>query len=323
MRVAAAKASVEVAMRRTFTCPAVSCMIWGWCALLAAGTSPAPGNGTPPIAERRETVLADRAKKDAEFRSSPTSPLAAVDRQSVSPGERAWLGAPPDVVFRGEEAPPGALFGLRFSDGSWTWKAVSGPARPRGANPDAHSGEVLPGQEFPVERQTVAAYPSPSALVLIRFDPDRGALRSFKGLAYFPYRPEFAVKARLVRFEKVETVPLLTSRNLRKEFFRYAEVRFFHGGKERRLVAFTTAPEGPGTEVLFIPFRDATTGRETYSAGRFLEVPHPAGEPFVLDFNTAFNPLCNYADTYNCPRPPEENSLDFPVRAGEKTYGAH
>lgn len=310
-------------MRRSFAGPAVFCLFGGWCALLAAGVPLAPGGEDPSLAEQRETVRAERAKKDAEFRSAPTSPLAAADRQSVSPGERAWLGAPPDVVSRGEEAPPGALFGLRFSDGRWTWKALSGTARPRGASPDHPSGEVLPGQEFPVGRQTVAAYPSPSALVLIRFDPGREALRSFKGLAYFPYRPEFAVRARLVRFGKAETVTLLTSRNLRKEFFRYAEVRFPHGGKEHRLAAFTTAPEGPGAEVLFIPFRDATTGKETYPAGRFLEVPHPAGESFVLDFNTAFNPLCNYADTYNCPRPPEENGLDFPVRAGEKTYGGH
>ncbi|MBP7864336.1 MAG: DUF1684 domain-containing protein [Acidobacteria bacterium] len=309
-------------MRRTFSRPAGSAVFLGLAALVAFGASLAPGDGPPSPAERRKAVLADRTKKDAEFRSAPTSPMAAADRRSVAPGETAWLGTYPDVFSLGEQAPPGALFGLRFSEGRWAWTAVNGPSRPRGATPGTRSGEILPGQEFPVGRQTVAAYPSPSGLVLIRFDPDREAVTSFKGLAYFPYRPEFAVRARLVRFERPETVTLLTSRNLRKEFFRYAEIRFLHGGKAQRLTAFTTSPEGPGTETLFIPFRDATTGKGTYPAGRFLEVPHPAGEDLVLDFNTAFNPLCNYADTYNCPRPPEENRLDFPVRAGEKTYGA-
>ncbi|HNR37719.1 MAG TPA: DUF1684 domain-containing protein, partial [Acidobacteriota bacterium] len=62
------------------------------------------------------------------------------------------------------------------------------------------------------------------------------------------------------------------------------------------------------------------TGAETYPAGRFLDLDEPAGETVVLDFNRAYNPLCNYSPAYNCPIPPAENRLPVAIRAGELTY---
>ena len=70
-----------------------------------------------------------------------------------------------------------------------------------------------------------------------------------------------------------------------------------------------------------MPFRDATTSVETYEVGRYLTIPFQrAGSPYVLDFNAATNPLCNYSPYYNCPIPPRENRLSVPIRAGEMTY---
>ena len=74
---------------------------------------------------------------------------------------------------------------------------------------------------------------------------------------------------------------------------------------------------------LFIPFKDLTCEIETYAAGRFIELTEPAEEDFILDFNLAFNPLCNYADVYNCSYPPIENQLDIEIKAGEKVYPRH
>ena len=70
----------------------------------------------------------------------------------------------------------------------------------------------------------------------------------------------------------------------------------------------------------FVPFRDATSGNETYGAGRYLDVdPNPDGS-VTLDFNFAYNPLCAYNDAYSCPLPPVENWLSVPIRAGERAY---
>jgi uncharacterized protein len=68
---------------------------------------------------------------------------------------------------------------------------------------------------------------------------------------------------------------------------------------------------------LFVPFRDATSGRETYGAGRYLDVTPEEDGSYTLDFNLAYNPWCAYAPQYSCPLPPPENWLPFPVEAGE------
>ena len=77
---------------------------------------------------------------------------------------------------------------------------------------------------------------------------------------------------------------------------------------------------------IFLPFRDATNGRETYGAGRYLLDSAksadlgPGAEPgsLVLDFNFAFHPSCAFDPRWSCPLAPPENRLDIPVEAGER-----
>ena len=77
---------------------------------------------------------------------------------------------------------------------------------------------------------------------------------------------------------------------------------------------------------LFLPFRDATGGRETYGGGRYLldgaKSADLGGDPargtLVLDFNFAYHPSCAFDDRWACPLAPAENWLDLPVRAGER-----
>ena len=71
-----------------------------------------------------------------------------------------------------------------------------------------------------------------------------------------------------------------------------------------------------------LPFADQTTGTETYSSGRYLDLhPTPTGI-YAIDFNRAYNPYCAYNDTYECPFPPASNRLKTAIRAGEKAPGA-
>jgi uncharacterized protein (DUF1684 family) len=77
---------------------------------------------------------------------------------------------------------------------------------------------------------------------------------------------------------------------------------------------------------LFIPFRDATNGTETYAAGRYLldtaKSADLGGDPdagtLVLDFNFAYQPSCAFDPRWACPLAPPENRLDIPIRAGER-----
>jgi len=73
----------------------------------------------------------------------------------------------------------------------------------------------------------------------------------------------------------------------------------------------------------FVPFRDATSGKETYGAGRYIDPPEIAPWRYVLDFNQAYNPLCAYNEAYSCPFPPPENWLRLPIEAGEKAPPDH
>lgn len=75
-----------------------------------------------------------------------------------------------------------------------------------------------------------------------------------------------------------------------------------------------------GGNPMFV-FRDATSGRQTYGASRFL-IGQVQGDTVVLDFNRAFNPPCAFTEFAVCPLPPRENILRFAIPAGELRPGA-
>ena len=90
---------------------------------------------------------------------------------------------------------------------------------------------------------------------------------------------------------------------------------FVVGGKDIRLLPMSVSDK----EVFFV-FRDATSGRETYGAGRFLKAPVAVDGRIALDFNFACNPPCTFTAFATCPLPPPENWLPFAVPAGEKKW---
>jgi len=87
-------------------------------------------------------------------------------------------------------------------------------------------------------------------------------------------------------------------------------------GMPMSLSAFVEADTPP--DRLFVPFTDLTSGTETYSAGRYLEIDRTRTGIYTIDFNRAFNPYCYYNHEYDCPYPPKENRLAIPIHAGEK-----
>jgi uncharacterized protein (DUF1684 family) len=97
--------------------------------------------------------------------------------------------------------------------------------------------------------------------------------------------------------------------------------RFEFDGVERELELYWLDGYGGG---LFLPFRDGTSGSETYGAGRYLlDTVKGAdlgtdGDRLVLDFNFAYNPSCAYDPKWVCPLAPYPNRLVTPIRAGER-----
>ncbi len=148
----------------------------------------------------------------------------------------------------------------------------------------------------------------------------------FRGLRYFPPDPAYRVQAQLVRFPNPEIVQLGTTTGRITQHYRYGEARFTLNGQPCRLTAYKSVPvhghEYHQDHELFLPFRDATTGKESYGAGRYLEVEEDNAGPgqLVLDFNLAYSPWCSYSDHYSCVLPPAENTLAVAIRAGEQSY---
>lgn len=144
-----------------------------------------------------------------------------------------------------------------------------------------------------------------------------GEREDFSGLRYFDLDPEYRVVARFERAHSPETVDLESTRGPAQPYDRVGVFGFELGGDHHTLVAFRVA----GTESLFVPFADETSGDETYKRGRYLDVDAVDAEgrdSVVLDFNLAYSPFCAYDDNFSCAVPPTENDLETPVRAGER-----
>ena len=140
----------------------------------------------------------------------------------------------------------------------------------------------------------------------------------FHPLRYFPPNPKFVTHATLERRPTPEEAYLRTNRDNQAVMRYIGDLTFALAGERLRLRLYH-AGEGVGASV-FVPFRDRTSGRDSYGAGRYLMLELNESDEYELDFNRAFNPYCAYTDDFECPFPPAENDLPTEVRAGEKAW---
>jgi uncharacterized protein len=142
---------------------------------------------------------------------------------------------------------------------------------------------------------------------------------AFAGLPYFDYDPSLRVLAD-VEPAGGERLAIGSSGDEPVMFRHFADASFDLEGSQSLAVYWL---EGYGGGV-FLPFADATSGRETYGAGRYvLDTVKGAdlGEQdgrLVLDFNFAYNPSCVYDACWVCPLTPPQNRLGVAIRAGER-----
>jgi len=144
----------------------------------------------------------------------------------------------------------------------------------------------------------------------------------FRGLPFFDYDPAARVMAEVVSAEP-DHYEIATSGEEEGSygFTRFAVAEFELSGAPLELELYWLDGYGGG---LFLPFRDATSGAETYGAGRYLldtvkgaDLGMEDGR-LVLDFNFAYNPSCAYDPKWVCPLAPPPNRLAVPIRAGER-----
>ena len=145
---------------------------------------------------------------------------------------------------------------------------------------------------------------------------------SFRGLSYFDYDPAFRVTAVVTEDAAPEEAAVGGSAGSTFAFTRFATASFDLGGEPRTFGLYWLEGYAGGT---FLCFRDATSGRETYGAGRYLldtakgaDLGDDGDGRLILDFNFAYQPSCSYDPRWACPLAPPENRLGVAVEAGEK-----
>jgi len=148
-------------------------------------------------------------------------------------------------------------------------------------------------------------------------DPKAAARRGFTGCNWFPADPAWRIEAKWVAYPEPKKIAVTNILGMtdREPSPGYAE--FIVKGKTMRLEP--VAEDGE----LFFMFRDSTSGRTTYGAGRFFYAAMPKAGKVELDFNKAHNPPCAFTAFATCPLPPRQNTLQVAIEAGEKNYGKH
>jgi uncharacterized protein (DUF1684 family) len=137
-------------------------------------------------------------------------------------------------------------------------------------------------------------------------------------LKYFDPDPSFRFETSLHRNTLTQSVIMTTSKGTRQLFNDIGHFELPIAGQMVSLHAYQSAERQD--QSIFVPFRDGTSGKESYGAARYLDLEVEHDDRYAVDFNYAYNPYCAYSDAYVCPFPPAENWLKIPIPAGEKKY---
>ncbi len=143
---------------------------------------------------------------------------------------------------------------------------------------------------------------------------------TFDGLAYFDPDPAYRVEATVTVHDDPEPIELETTAGPNVRYLRTVSFEFDLAGDTHTLSGYEQ--ETAEDEPIFVPFRDKTTGQQSYRKGRYMELTPTTeletGATVPIDFNLAYSPFCAFSDAFSCPLPPEENWLDCAIRAGER-----
>jgi uncharacterized protein len=273
-----------------------------------------------------DAVIKEIEKERAETREwlchEPTSYLAAVDRIDFNEKKALTAGsaADNDLRLEGADIEPhhvritveGDRFRVESIDASARFKIKNEVKREAIVGPSSiQIGRYtlrLSHQRFPA---------------IIVFDPQSPRFKEYKGLAYFPIDMAYRYELPLERNTRSEKVIIMSTRGNQRSAERVGWFDFFVGDTPCRLEATRLLEPGSGESDVEVFFRDATSGKESYSLGRYVSAKKLNNGNYLLDFNLAYNPACAFSNFYNCPIPPKSNTLQVAIRAGEMDSHYH
>lgn len=140
----------------------------------------------------------------------------------------------------------------------------------------------------------------------------------FLRLDYFPADKKYHYEVEINEFKDKKHVEMQTSTGEIQDYIDYGTISFDVDGTEATLHIYINSRN---PNYYFVPFWDLTVQtKETYGAGRYIELEPAGGSKFVLDFNMAYNPYCAYNEHWTCPLVPPANRLNVRIEAGEKKF---
>jgi hypothetical protein len=204
---------------------------------------------------------------------------------------------------------PAHLGDLRWEAGGVFWQPVDGEARELETD--------LNGRPATVDYENWSFFiVDRSGRLAARVRDRHWAVRQpFADLEYFDFAPAWRIEADWLPLSPALAMEVPNVSGELKTVEVSHQAVFEVAGQQVALL-----PMSIGDNEVFFVFRDRTSGRETYGAGRFLKAAPARNGKIVLDFNRAYNPPCAFTDFATCPLPPPENWLPFAVPAGEKKW---
>jgi hypothetical protein len=152
--------------------------------------------------------------------------------------------------------------------------------------------------------------------------PDRFRI-DFESLDFFTPDTNYVVTAAFIRTPEALPFAMPTTTERKSTEVLFGIAKFTLKGEAYQLEIYQTPElitQEKYKDYLFLPFTDATNGKDTYGGGRYLDLRIPDGNRIVLDFNKAYNPYCAYNKKYSCPLVPSVNSISTEVKAGVKAF---
>ncbi|MBV8834114.1 MAG: DUF1684 domain-containing protein [Acidobacteriaceae bacterium] len=252
-----------------------------------------------------ESVRKWQAHREAGLRK-PDSWLTLVGLFWLKPGDNTIGSAASDDFVLPKDSAPAQLGKLRLEGKQVTFISSDGKSRNLSYDEDkpdiVHAGSI---SFYLIKRLDKIG-------IRVK-DSNNPTLKNFKGLDFFPVNSSLHFEAHLVNDPK--KIPILNILGQTEMQDSPGVVKFSYQGHEYGL-----RPIYEG-KTLFFLFKDPTNKINTYQAGRMLNTPLPVDGKVDLDFNHSYNPPCTFTPYATCPLPPKENTLPFPVEAGEKRYG--
>lgn len=274
----------------------------------------------PLTAAEADTLLQlyakDRVETDEWLKSKPTSYLATILRKDFEGRPSLVVGSATasDVWIDNPDVRPRHLSVTVVGD-SFRVETLDPKARFQ-VKDSVMTSAVLPPSAIKVGRYTLRLSHQRFPAIIV-FDPESPRFKLYKGMKFFPPDLSYHIVAALTPNPKPDTTIILSTRGNQRHAVRVGWFDFKVNGTPCRLEATRLLEPGVGEKDFSLFFTDATTGKESYSVGRYLEAePRPDGR-YVLDFNRCYNPACAYSEHYNCPIPPPANRLKVAIRAGE------